>query len=186
MTQSYDEFGGDWDPVAFKALIDKKERSKPWQKFLAKLDAHKTKPVDDWDHYQLLGYAVSRSAIRIQYEGTEPRFHPQVMKMRRLIALLSGSVWLPTPAKKATYQGYYHPHEVKAFLDWALNKMEQRGQVMRSLGFLLHENLTEDEVIQDRPWIDAWREGVGYRATRPQEHDEKGLDPALLDVDGIE
>lgn len=140
----------------------------------------------DWDHYQLLGYAVSRSAIRIQYEGTEPRFHPQVMKMRRLIALLSGSVWLPTPAKKATYQGYYHPHEIKAFLDWAINKMEQRGQVMRSLGFLLRENLTDDDVIQGRPWIDAWREVVGYWATRPQEHDDKRLDPALLDVDGME
>jgi hypothetical protein len=56
---------------------------------------------------------------------------------------------------------------------------------MRSLGFLLHENLTEDEVIQGRPRIDAWREGMGYRATRPQEHGDKGLDPAILDIDEI-
>lgn len=62
--------------------------------------------------------------------------------------------------------------------------MAQRGEVMRSLGFLLHENVTKDEVIKGRPWIDAWRECVGYWATRPQDYDDKGLDHALLDVDG--
>lgn len=156
-------YQADLCPETFRAAEKKKHCSKPWLKFLAKLGEYQSRPVEEWNEYQLLGYAVSRTQMVLRYEGTQPNHHPEVVKMRRIIKTLCGRKEMPSHWLHAGWTPYvYHSEPIKRFVDWCLDKAY--SQQIYTLGYITNGRFLE----QYQPEMSPPEEGA--------------FDPSLLDL----
>lgn len=87
--------------------------NKPWYTFLSKLNKFNDLPVDEWNEYQLLGYLLSRTEIKINpvvkdphygyVDMTAPSKHPFVRIVRQIM------------------KRHADANETKQFLDYCLS-----------------------------------------------------------------
>lgn len=104
------------------------EYNKPWYTFLNKLNRFNELPVEEWNEYQLLGYVLSKTDIKINpiildpYYGyvdmTAPSKHPFIRIIREI------------------NNRHLNEVETKQFLDYCLsqtNKLVTRLDIFRSV-----------------------------------------------------
>lgn len=119
---------------------------KTHQNFFNKLNDFSDKPIDYWTHYDLLGYFCKETGMQIiMIKGCNPRVHPQMLLMRKLIAKLKNSKlkFLPTD---------YDSVETKTFLDFWIGIAKLRGKTLTSVGYIAKNERCYSAFKQD-PYV---------------------------------
>lgn len=114
------------------AGIKRGPKKSAWLTFLNRLETtHKTKPVSEWDEYDLLGYVHAQVYTQSGHtmpmkqvhlvehydlaHASNPTKHPEIYLMRELIAAIHGKKFF-----KGIKYKTWNPEQVKSYLDWAM------------------------------------------------------------------
>lgn len=101
-----------------------------WTKFITKTQLYKSKPAHEWTAYQVLGYIISKTMIRIEpqkyvagyYEDTRPTRNGQFRIVKQDIMPL-----------------FVNVGELKTYLDWCMTQAENRNHIITTASYFTQQ-----------------------------------------------